>query len=185
MIKLVNKLHHAVMATLLSTIVCAGHAQASESTWQNVASTANMLTDFQEDINIDSRNHEQDGILKEAVYVDNVVVKQGSLLINADRLAFDAHNGKRNGKIIITGSPARYQQRLENGSLVKAQASTIIYQAQHRIISLSGDAKIRQHNSLVSADEIIYEMQNELIRASSYQDSNNLVETVVGADDLK
>lgn len=139
----------------------------------------NITTDFQKQINANARDQALDGKNKTSLFIDNVVITQGSLEIKADRVEADASEG--NGKEVITaiGKPASYRQRLEDGSMVMATANTIRYNVATRVISLEGNAEISQNQSKVSADSIKYDMTKEQILASTDKDSDNGVTTVI------
>ncbi|GEM_PF-6731110 len=142
-----------------------------------------IATDFTKKIIANSRDQELDGRNKISILIENVVITQGSLEIRADRVEADASNGNGNEIITAKGKPASYKQRLEDGSLVIAQANSIKYDVATRTIELIGNAKITQNQSMVSADAISYNMLEEKISANSDKNSAQQVNTVLSFGD--
>ena len=138
-----------------------------------------IATDFSKDISAIARDQEIDGRNKISVLIENVIITQGSLEIKADRVEADASQGKGNEVILAIGSPATYQQRLEDGSEVSAQANRITYDVAGKTISLEGNARITQNQSMVSADAISYNMLEEKILANSDENSEQQVNTII------
>ena len=138
-----------------------------------------IATDFSKQIIANSRDQELDGRNKISILIENVVIKQGSLEIKADRVEIDASKGNGNEVITAIGSPATYKQRLEDGSMVTAAANRIAYDVSTRVLELVGDAKITQNQSMVSADAISYNMLEEKISANSDENGTTQVNTVI------
>lgn len=111
-----------------------------------------------------------------AVYVNNVEVTQGSLLIKADKLEINASAGKGNEVFIFTGRPATYSQLLEGDRPVTAQANEIRYDLASRTLTLTADAELTQSGSLVRGDVIRYNIELQQLTAGSEQ--NRRVTTI-------
>ena len=71
----------------------------------------------------------------------NVVISQGTLLINADNAVIVRVNGEIS-KVTLSGNPARMQQMNDNGELMKASAKSIVYLISTEHISLLGNVTI-------------------------------------------
>jgi lipopolysaccharide export system protein LptA len=143
------------------------------------ADKSTIATDFLLPVTAKSKNQSVDGKTRTSIFIDNVVIRQGSLEILADKVIADATAGK--GKEIITaiGRPASYKQRLEDGTVVSASANEIKYQVQSQTISLKGNAAIKQNDIKVNGDSIAFNMAKEQIIASSDKNSNESVTTVL------
>ncbi|MDP5205666.1 lipopolysaccharide transport periplasmic protein LptA [Alishewanella sp. SMS9] len=111
-----------------------------------------------------------------ASYADNVVVRQGSMLIKADKLEVDASAGKGKEVFITTGSPATYSQTLPGDRPVTAQANEIRFDRASRILTLSGNAEVMQSGSLVRGAVIRYNI--ELQQLSAEGEQNRRVTTI-------
>ena len=174
-------------ALLLS--VCIGYAQAWQSTdvdanSDNDASSlsveqSTIATDFGFPVKLTSNHQALDGKNKTSIFSENVVIRQGSLELLADRVEVDATAGQRKEIIMATGQPASYKQKLEDGTTVSAQANEIIYMVESRTISLKGNASIQQNEVLVDGDEILFDMAKEQILASTNENSTAPVTTVI------
>jgi lipopolysaccharide export system protein LptA len=134
--------------------------------------------DFTKKIELASLYQNADGIAKRATYLGNVVIQQGSLKVSADELEIDASKGEGNEIFIATGSPARYSQQQEDGSVVTAQADIIEYHRQTRSLSLNGSAQIKQNSSSVQGESITFNMELEqIIAQGSDQGSGRVITT--------
>lgn len=163
-----------VNITLLTPSVNA-QTQADEgSTVQNMISN-----DFNLPVTLASKNQQTDGKKKTLIFTDNVVIRQGSLEILADRVEADRAQGEGKEIIIASGKPASYKQRLDDGSIVEAKANEIIYTVDSRTISLKGQASIVQNEVQVTGDSIVFDMSREQILASTDPESSGTVKTVL------
>lgn len=134
--------------------------------------------DFTKKIELASLYQNADGIAKRATYQGNVVILQGSLKVSSDELEIDASQGEGNEIFIATGSPARYSQQQEDGSIVTAQADKIEYHRQTRSLSLEGNAQIKQNSSSVQGKSITFNMELEqIIAQGSDQESGRVITT--------
>ena len=134
--------------------------------------------DFSQKIELASLYQNADGIAKRAKYQGNVVIQQGTLKVSADELEIDASKGVGNEIFIATGSPAKYSQQQEDGSIVTAQADKIEYHRQTRSLSLEGNAKIQQNASSVEGKTIKFNMELEqIIAQGSDQESGRVITT--------
>jgi lipopolysaccharide export system protein LptA len=142
-------------------------------------SQSTISNDFRLPVTAISKNQSLDGKKKTSIFIDNVVIRQGSLEILADRVEANATAG--NGKEVITaiGNPASYKQRLEDGSIVIASANEIQYKVEFQTISLRGNAVIKQNDVKVNGDYIAFDMAKEQIIASSDANSSESVTTVL------
>lgn len=121
--------------------------------------------------NLDSKN---ENVL---IYSDNVVISQGSILINADVLEIDASAGKGKEIYSVRGTPVRYSQQLEDGKTVNAFASEMRYEPANRSLTLNGDAELTQSGSVVKASTIKYNVQTQELNAAS--DNSRRVTTII------
>lgn len=89
-----------------------------------------------------------------AIYTGNVRITQGSMQIRAARVEIKQGN---NGSIlaVVTGSPARFQQRLKAGEpLVTATANRIVYDSSSQTVKLRGNAELERAGDTIRSDEI-------------------------------
>jgi len=123
-----------------------------------------------------AEKNEKEGTI---TYEGSVVVRQGSIKINADKVTIitDAVKGDR---IVSKGKPARYQQihNTQDG-LVLASANTINYFLKSERIGLIQDASLEQNGTTITGDKIDYDLQAEIVKASSRENTKQRIEMVI------
>ncbi|RUO26655.1 lipopolysaccharide transport periplasmic protein LptA [Aliidiomarina minuta] len=140
----------------------------------------NFERDFEQPIQVNADYQEIDSRANRLLYQDNVVIAQGSLLINAERLEVESTADELgDGEIFVaTGSPARYQQDVEEGVTVEAQANEIRYDSGTGILTLRGNAELRQLGNLVRASQITYYVNDQRVTAQRSDDGEDRVTTI-------
>ena len=143
--------------------------------------------DLSQEITIKSQRQAADLKNKIASYLDAVNISQGSILITADLVqVFSKKDDESDEKIdtyLATGNPAKFQQELEDGSLISLEADEIKYLPHLNIISVSGNAVVKQAGSEVSGSKIIYNTLSEKLEAES--EGNQTVTTILQPTILK
>ena len=115
-------------------------------------------------VNVD----EKSGI---AVYRGNVVMTQGSLRLEADRLEVRTDKNRRLQTLIATGRPARLRGFTENrDEELQADAERVVYQAAKREIEMSGNAWARQGTDEFRAEHIYYGIDDKQLIAKGGPD---------------
>ncbi len=171
-------------------------ASLSPNTFKVLALTCSLLflsnahaakKDLEQKIFIVSASQDADLKKKIISYLDNVIIRQGSILITADIVkVFSQVNKKNNEKnetYLAKGKPAIFQQKLEDGSLISLQADEITYKPSSNTITISGNALVKQAGSEVSGSEITYNTLSEKLQARSA--NNQPVTTVLQPTVLK
>ncbi|GAB5414718.1 MAG: hypothetical protein Cons2KO_23210 [Congregibacter sp.] len=104
------------------------------------------------------------------VYSGDVILEQGTLTIEAEKLTI-FHDREAADRIIAVGEPARMRQQpeLEKG-FVTASAGRIIYEKSRERILLRIDASIEQDGAIVSGESIDYFMAQQRVRANASKD---------------
>jgi len=144
----INKLS-ALLLLCLSTAVCA------------------KTTDFSEPIEVNADRNEASLKQQMLVYSGNVIVKQGTLLIKADKLTVDRSAGEGKEVFIAVGKPAVYSQVLDGDKPIQASAEEIRYAMATRVLTLTGKAEITQSGSLVRSAKIEYDLLKQQLSAES------------------
>ncbi|MFZ5560589.1 MAG: lipopolysaccharide transport periplasmic protein LptA [Pseudomonadota bacterium] len=110
-----------------------------------------------------ARFNEKTGI---ATYTGAVVVQQGTLEIRAEEVIIRVD---RKGAVTSTearGAPARYQQQTDpKKGPVTAEAARIDYDASNEIVTLSGNARLRQEGSSFQGSTITYNSLRQQVDA--------------------
>ena len=129
-------------------------------------------------ISVDAKYQFADGKSKKSVFKESVHIQEGSLNVYADEVEVDASLGEGNEIFVATGKPATYSQMDSDGSEIKASANKIEYKRQSQILTLDGDAQLKQNNSSVKGEIIIFNMQLEQIMAEGKDQENGRVTTI-------
>ncbi|MEM8492784.1 MAG: lipopolysaccharide transport periplasmic protein LptA [Pseudomonadota bacterium] len=117
------------------------------------------------------------------VYMGDVVLEQGSLHIEADKLTL-FHDDKDVEKIVAIGEPARLRQQPEaDKDFVTASAGRIVYEKAREWVLLRYTAVIEQDGAVVSGEYIEYFLSEQRVNANSDQeDSNSRIQVVIPAE---
>lgn len=120
---------------------------------------------FSQEIQIKAKRQSADLKNKIASYLDNVLITQGNLTISADLVQVIS---KTENKIYIAkGNPARFEQKLTDGSPIILEAEKIRYEPGKNLITIEGNAKLSQEGSEVSGTKITYNTLTEQLEAES------------------
>lgn len=137
--------------------------------------------DLNQELSIDANRQSADLKKKIFSYIDNVVIKQGSLTIKADLVQVITAAKTGDKTYIAKGKPATFEQTLEDGKPISLQANQIKYEPALNTIVISGNALLKQDGSEVSGSKITYNSETEYVNAESSK--NNKVKTIIKAKD--
>lgn len=132
-------------------------------------------TDFSQPIEVNADRNEASLKQQMLVYSGNVIVKQGTLLIKADKLTVDRSAGEGKEVFIAVGRPAVYSQVLDGEKPIQASAEEIRYAMATRVLTLTGKAEITQSGSLVRSAKIEYDLVKEQLSAESEEGKERVI----------
>lgn len=139
-----------------------------------------LSTDSEQPIHIEADRAELDEERRVTVYKGSVVVVQGSMRINADRVDFFYDEERSLDKAVFLGKPARYEQLPDNSEdLVRARALRMEYYAAKNLLYLIEDAKVTQRGDTVTGDRITYDMENNKARAERVEEDDERVRVII------
>jgi lipopolysaccharide export system protein LptA len=121
------------------------------------------------DFQSESSTHRGTGI-----YTGHVIITQGSIRITADKAILRMINGEIQ-TADITGSPATFQQQLDNGALSHGIADEITYNAEKNEVILKGNAHVQQGERLLTGDLIQYNTDTEHVTANGGKTSGGRI----------
>lgn len=102
-----------------------------------------------------------------SVYQGNVKVTQGSMSLLATHIVVE-HPRQKISLITATGSPAYYKSQARAKDIpIQAHAKTIIYDMKKSIITLIGDAFLRQGKNESRSQRIVYNIKTDYVKAYS------------------
>lgn len=115
-----------------------------------------------------------------AVYRGNVVLTQGSLRLEADRLEVRTDKNRRLQMLIATGRPARLRGFTANSEdELLADAERVVYQAEKREIEMTGNAWARQGRDEFRAQHIYYGIDNKQLIAQGGDGADDRVHVII------
>ena len=136
-------------------------------------------SDFSQPMEVESSQEELDIKNNRLVLTDNVIIRQGTLLIRADRLEASAsEKAEQADTFVAEGTPATYSQTLDDGNQINAEANKITYFQGEQRLELSGNARISQGSSSSSGNLITYDLDKQTVTATSSGEENSRVITI-------
>ncbi len=137
-----------------------------------------LKTDTQQPMTVTSDNQAVDINTNTVTLTGNVVVKQGSILVHADRATI-VRPGGQSGKEIVEGfgNPVTFYQMQDNGKPIQGHSLKVRYEVDKDLITLTGKAYLQQLDSNVTGDRITYLVQQQQMQA--FSDKGNRVTTVL------
>lgn len=126
-----------------------------------------IQSDFDQPIHVSSVS--QRAAMKDntVVFQDDVLLTQGTIKLTADKLTI-IRGEKPNHEIMIAeGKAATFYQTQEDGRPLDAQANKIHYDVAKSIITLTGNAQIKQLDSRINGSKIVYSLETEELAVSN------------------
>ncbi|MBU4684836.1 lipopolysaccharide ABC transporter substrate-binding protein LptA [Cedecea davisae] len=143
-----------------------------------------LTGDTEQPIHIESDQQSLDMQGNIVTFTGNVVVTQGSIKINADKVVVTRPGGEQ-GKEVIDGygNPATFYQMQDSGKPVKGHASTMHYELANDFVVLTGKAYLEQLDSNITGDKITYLVKEQKMQA--FSDKGKRVTTVLVPSQLQ
>ena len=119
------------------------------------------------------------------VYQGNVVVRQGSIRLEADRVTVFHHDNEPI-KVVAVGNPVKFRQ-LPDGQdeEIRGSAKRTEYRIESEELLLIGDAYLAQGADSFRSDRIVYNRIAQRIKAGAAAHGKERVKMTVGAPTLK
>ena len=143
-----------------------------------------LTGDTDQPIHIESDQQSLDMQGNVATFTGNVIVTQGSIKINADKVVVTSPNGEK-GKEVMDGfgNPATFYQMQDSGKPVKGHASKMHYETASDLVVLTGNAYLEQLDSNIKGDKITYLVKQQKMQA--YSEKGKRVTTVLVPNELQ
>lgn len=117
-------------------------------------------------------------------YTDNVIVKQGSIRITANKVVFTRPDGDPKKTVIDGfGDPITLYQMQDSGKPVTGHSEKLRYTVADKFLVLTGKAYIDQLESSITADRITYLVTQQKMEA--FSDKGKQVHSVLLPDQLE
>lgn len=144
-----------------------------------------LTADRVQPITVDSDSAESNESQGITTYSGNVIMQQGSMRINADKIIIHNDNNKVT-KIIALGKPAKYQQKpSEKEGLVVAKAHRLEYNIMQGSLHLIDQASLQQEGTSLTGNRIDYDVKKSVVKAGGDTSQNQRVKMVIPAKSLK
>jgi len=126
-----------------------------------------LSNDRDQPVNLEADSADIDDKQGVSVYRGNVILSQGSMVLNAQILTL-YHNKKRElTKAIATGAPAKFKQRPDGKDAdMNATAKKMIYFVLEDKIHLIDDAVLWQNKDSFRGNKIIYDTKAGTVKAT-------------------
>lgn len=145
------------------------------------SATLGLPEDRRQAIEITAEQAVRDEKAGYTVYIGDVILEQGSLHIEADRLTV-FHRGEAPQRIVALGEPATMiQQPKIDGGFVTASARQIVYEKSREVVVLREAASIEQDGALVSGESIEYFMAEQRVHAAASTSDDARVQVIIPA----
>ncbi len=116
-------------------------------------------------------------------YTGNVRVSQSDIELTGDKvIAIQQDKVVKNIK--VSGSPATYRQKSEDGNYIQAQSRQMEYKAAQNRLVLTDKAKLEQAGSIMESDQIIYDTVKQVVIAGD-EKANKRVNITIKPDKIK
>ena len=142
--------------------------------------------DRQQPISIESDYAERNEKTGRTIYRGNVVISQGSVLVEADQIVLHLEDNKIS-RIECTGKPASYKQKptIEGATMI-ARADHIDYMPATNKLVLKQNAMLSRNGTIIKGDSIDYDINKETWKAKgNNQGQQKRIQLVIPASALQ
>jgi lipopolysaccharide export system protein LptA len=138
-----------------------------------------LTTDRDQPISIVSDRATIDDANKIAMYEGNVVVTQGTIRIDADKVTLNYTDKQSIEKVVAEGKPARFKQTPDGSKEdYKAKALRMEYNAGENKLYLTKDAELRQGDDTFTGPHITYNTNTGIITADKGNSKERVTVTI-------
>ncbi len=149
-----------------------------------------LSNDRNQPILIEANQAAIDNIKGIATYEGDVVVIQGSIRINADKITLNYTPEQSIEKIIATGDLASFTQHLDNDEDIKAKAKQMIYNALEDTLHLTNQAELRKQKNgkdiyTSNAPRILYDTKKGFTKADGGEKNTGRIKISIEPQQIK
>ena len=141
-----NALHKLAIAAATALLLAPGAADARSSDRRQPMDIDGGAADYSLDEN------------RPTVISGGVTISQGTLRISAARAEISMRNGEPS-RALLTGSPVRLNQQLDNGTPMSAVAARVDYDLANETVVFTGDVSITQPRGSLAGARVVYNMR--------------------------
>ncbi|MDP6968015.1 MAG: lipopolysaccharide transport periplasmic protein LptA [Gammaproteobacteria bacterium] len=153
---------------------------ASLLTFSGVASA--LDSDRKQPVSLEADSAVMDEAKGHHIYSGNVVVTQGSMIIQADSIEIFMDANNNIDRFLAKGNSttqAHLKQTAESDkSVLEAWADDLVYNVTKDVIILTGQAALHQHGNQFSGDKIHYSVADEQVQATAKPNTKQRVKMI-------
>ncbi len=139
-----------------------------------------LSTDHNQPINIQSDTAMVDDNNGLAIYTGNVMVTQGSIRIDADKVTINYTKKQDLEKVVAEGKPAKFKQTPDGGKAdLHAKSGRMEYFAEKDTLHLLQNAEVRQAQDSFTAQRIMYDTKSGVIQADKGESKDGRISVVI------
>lgn len=117
------------------------------------------------------------------IYTGQARFTQGSIVVTADKVNIYSRDRKFSRAVAI-GKPATFEQKLDDGKIVKARALQMEYNVKDEQLILTDEAEVWQDKNHIRSDRIVYRLDTQVIDAKGEKEGSR-VKITIQPDSLK
>lgn len=122
-------------------------------------------------VNLEADTVTLDDIRKVSVYQGNVILRQGTLMLRADRVQVTQTEGGLD-KVIATGRPVAFRQKVDGrDEFIEGFANRIEYDSVKSQLELIGQAQLRRGSDELRGTQISYNANTEFYKVIGQPDA--------------
>lgn len=126
-----------------------------------------LATDGEQPIEVEADELEVRDQEKISIYLGNVVLVQGSLEINADRVVIHLNEANELILMEMTGTPATFRQLDDNQQEILGEALQIDYTQSESLLELRESARVSQAGDVIESELIRINTETSSLQAGS------------------
>jgi len=115
-----------------------------------------------------------------AIYTGNVMVTQGSIRIDAEKVTINYTKKQDLEKVVAEGKPAKFKQTPDGGKAdIHAKSGRMEYFAEKDLLHLLQDAEVHQAQDSFAAQRIMYDTKSGVIQADKGESKEGRISVVI------
>ncbi len=131
-----------------------------------------LESDRNQPIQIEADQGSLDQKNQNTTFSGNVIVKQGSMYIQAGTVAVSKDKSGQQ-HMNARGNPVKFGQQLEKNGKVDGQANQVEYSSATSVVVLTGNAKITRGGDMASGNVITYNTRTEVYTVSGNKNATS------------
>lgn len=110
----------------------------------------------------------------------NVTLISNQFKLCADKVVIIRGHGNDNvSSLKAYGNPVTIYYTLSSGDLVSAQSLIVCYDSVNKIITFTGDVKIKKSENSIQSDNIVYLIDQKIIQANSTENHKTITTLLI------